>query len=272
MGLRNRDFCREKHIESSKSINHAAFGGYSTNSTSNRHKRKPRNSGGAMGYLFYPALAVGVLWHGAEALPQYRANEGVKSLNTAESVFTLVSTLPANSHAIEPDPTNGGIVLKTDRHGHFRGTVLINDVPMPFLIDTGATRTVIPEKMAASAKLPYGSYIETNTAGGKISERGTTIKSLRLGNAVIQNLDADINRHMGEVLIGMNTLKYFNMTQDGNTLTLVANNQYDQKVINESATNDVTLASNRSIKKSTIINKTVSCDARQVCTTKYSDH
>jgi len=39
----------------------------------------------------------------------------------------------------------------------------------------------------------------------------------------IKNLDANINDHIDEVLIGMNTLKFFDMTQSGDTLTLIRN-------------------------------------------------
>ncbi|WP_231883550.1 MULTISPECIES: retropepsin-like aspartic protease family protein [Methylomonas] len=104
---------------------------------------------------------------------------------------------------------------------------MINNVPMPFLLDTGATRTVIPIAMAIKASLPFGDIVLSNTAGGKVADRSTQIASLALGNAVLRNLDAQINEHLDEVLIGMNTLKYFQMTQTGNTLTLVVNNPAD---------------------------------------------
>ena len=44
---------------------------------------------------------------------------------------------------------------------------------------------------------------------------------LKLGNAEIKHLDASINQHLSEVLIGMNTLKYFHITQNADTLTLL---------------------------------------------------
>ncbi|MGZ5000582.1 MAG: retropepsin-like aspartic protease family protein, partial [Methylomonas sp.] len=151
-------------------------------------------------------------------------------------------------------PVSGDIVLKTDHQGHFRGTVLVNNVPMPFLIDTGATKTVIPRSMAIKAGLPFGSVVQSNTAGGKVSDRITQIQSLTIGNAIIRNLDAQINEHLDEVLIGMNTLKYFQMIQNGNTLTLVANNQAGNRIANVPMSSSLeTVASNQPVKKPTTI-------------------
>jgi aspartyl protease family protein len=143
---------------------------------------------------------------------------------------------------------------------------------MPFLIDTGATKTVIPSSMAMQAGLPFGGVVQSNTAGGKVSDRATQITSLVLGSAVIKNLDAQINDHLDEVLIGMNTLKYFQMTQTGNTLTLLANNQAGNRTVDQHMTSLETLAANQPVKKPTTIKKTVHCDEHKVCTTTYSDH
>ena len=160
----------------------------------------------------------------------------------------------------------------------------INDVPMPFLIDTGATRTVIPARLAEEAGLVAGRLVRTHTAGGDIAEQETHINTLKIGNAFINNLNAGINEHLEEVLIGMNTLKHFNITQSGNTMTLVANGSSVQEIaqlpiviapkrtasVTPSAIQD-TVASNQPIKKPVTIKKTVTCDTRGICRTKYSD-
>ncbi|MGZ8918861.1 MAG: retropepsin-like aspartic protease family protein, partial [Methylobacter sp.] len=119
---------------------------------------------------------------------------------------------------------------------------------------------------AVAAGLPFGPEIYSSTAGGKVTDHLTRINNLRIGNAEIRNLDATINQHLEEVLIGMNTLKYFHMTQSGNTLTLVANNhQPNNRIPIES------LVSNKPIKKATILKKTVVCDEYKTCKTTYSD-
>lgn len=130
-----------------------------------------------------------------------------------------------NSNKMVP----GGIVIQADNAGHFRGTVFINGYPMPFVIDTGATSTVIPLKMAAAAGLPFGRLIPVDTAGGRVFDQSTRLDSLKIGTGEIRNLSASINQHLDEVLVGMSTLKYFHMTQESNILTLVLT-PYREKV------------------------------------------
>jgi len=145
---------------------------------------------------------------------------------SANAFVTKIQTLKAaNSQSINTKPHDliaGGIILRADAAGHFRGTALINGYSMPFVIDTGATHTIIPTKLAIASGLPFGRSVQTETAGGKVVDQLTHIDSLKIGTAEISNLNAIINQHLNEVLIGMSTLKYFRMTQDVNTLTLVA--------------------------------------------------
>jgi len=163
-------------------------------------------------------------------------------------------------------PTNASrsiITLTADSQGHFRGEVLINKVAMPFLIDTGATRTVIPERMAAMAHLPIGKKVETNTAGGKVFAYQTEIDTFIIQGVQIEKLNAQINPHLHEVLIGMNTLKYFNMTLNGPNLTLVSNGLH---TVITTQTENVIVE-----QKPAVIIKRKHCDKNNVCRTVYSD-
>jgi aspartyl protease family protein len=154
-----------------------------------------------------------------------------------------------------------GVSIQADSKGHYRGVVLINNIAMPFMIDTGATHTVIPTKMSYAARLPLGEAFQTNTANGLAVNRLTRINSLKIGNAEIRNLEAATTDHLEEVLIGMNTLRLFRMTQDRNILTLVA---YPDEVSKMESTAPVT--PEHPAKKWT---KTVQCDEHKVCKTSY---
>ncbi|MDD5319507.1 MAG: TIGR02281 family clan AA aspartic protease [Methylococcales bacterium] len=253
MGLQDRDYYREKHKEAHQSPRPLI--------------RKSGKTSTGIKYLLYPLITIVALWYGADTL--------LDKING----ITLIRAPIVDRKEIPLDLISGGVILKTDRQGHFRGTALVNNVPVPFLIDTGATQTVIPRKMAVDASLPFGRFIEASTAGGKVAERETRINSLVIGNAVIKNLDAHINDHLDEALIGMNTLKYFHMTQSGDTLTLVANNQLGNSAPSAQAfhqSNDRipidTLAPDKPIKKPIALKKTVACNERKVCKTTYSDH
>ena len=59
---------------------------------------------------------------------------------------------------------------------------------MPFLIDTGATETVVPVALANQALLPSGQVGQSDTAGGIAPSVSTRINSLKIGNAEIKTL------------------------------------------------------------------------------------
>lgn len=266
MGLQDRDYYRESYKRAPQEDH---------NLHASRPRATKRNNAG-LHYLLYPVLTIAALWYGADHL--LGKIKGGKLLGPE-------SVLPANPNPL--DLTPGAISLKTDRQGHFRGTVLVNNIPMPFLIDTGATTTVIPAKMARAASLPLGRFIQASTAGGKVAERATRINSLKIGNAEIRNLEAHLNEHLDEALIGMNTLKYFRMTQSGNTLTLVANNMPEAIAATEDGSSLAmsspafqpfnngrpvgAMAPDRPFAKSIVVKKTVACDEHHVCKTTYSD-
>jgi len=182
---------------------------------------------------------------------------------------TQAKEIIPSAHVKAPEikkPSNSSrsiITLTADGQGHFRGEVLINNIAMPFLIDTGATRTVIPEKMAAMAHLPIGKKVETNTAGGKVFAYQTEIDTFMIQGVQIKKLNAQINPYLHEVLIGMSTLKYFNMTLNGPHLTLVSNGEHT--VIATQVEAGIVE------QKPAVIIKRKRCDKNNVCRTVYSD-
>ena len=269
MGIQDRDYYWEKHKAASKS-NTSDFDQLLKRNKYSKKSGK-QNSGGFK-YLLMPALMLFGLWQGADRLLKQR---------TAHHPTSPTISIPGGSEPVAI-PISGGLEISADRQGHFRGTAYINGVPMPFLIDTGATITSIPSNLAYEARLPVGGQINADTAGGQVVDRLTKINHLKIGNAEIHNLDAAINQHLKEVLIGMNTLKYFNISQSGNTMTLVANGSSPEQITRAPIMPPSPVGPNilaveqpiakQEIKRPTTIKRTVSCDANKICTTKYSDH
>lgn len=125
-----------------------------------------------------------------------------------------------DAQSINSIPPPNRIILKADSAGHFRGSVLINNHPYPFLIDTGATSVAIPESMAYDAGLPFKSSTTVSTASGDASAYTTRIETLQIETARILNVEGRIIKKLDEILIGMNVLKFFRITQEINTLIL----------------------------------------------------
>lgn len=184
--------------------------------------RRVQDSGGGKRWLLLGLLLFVLYWVVSDARQRLARQQAAEAARVAEQ-------RDAEAEQDELEQPVGGVIIKADASGHFRGKVLINDVQMPFMIDTGATQTAIPERMASDASLPIGNKIQTNTAGGLVTNHATRLSTMRLGNAELKNVQAYINPHLNEVLIGMNTLKHFRMTQNKDILTLVASNGFESE-------------------------------------------
>lgn len=114
------------------------------------------------------------------------------------------------------------VTLKRNRYGHYVTQGKINDHPVTFLIDTGASDISIPDKIARKLKLKYGQERNYQTANGMIVGYLTTLNRVSIGNIELQNIRASINPKMDndEILLGMSFMKFIEFTQRGETLIL----------------------------------------------------
>ncbi|WP_347989781.1 TIGR02281 family clan AA aspartic protease [Methylomonas sp. AM2-LC] len=199
----------------------------------------------------------------------------IKQKNQINAVFSLLKYISllficAVGYAVEmtPGAEAGQMVLHADGNGHFRGTLLINKVSMPYVIDTGATITTIPMNLAAQAGLSLGHQIEIATAGGRSFAKTTTLKSMQIGAYEIKNIDAHVSQYLKEVLVGMNTLKHFKITQTADTLTLSLNQSNESGV---SIPSDLTTPESIDDTPSRPIKSKVVCDTEKHCVTRFDN-
>ncbi|HFD31529.1 MAG TPA: TIGR02281 family clan AA aspartic protease [Gammaproteobacteria bacterium] len=114
------------------------------------------------------------------------------------------------------------VILKRNRFGHYVTKGKINNQPVTFLLDTGASDISIPDKIARKLNLKYGQERRYQTANGSIIGYLTTIDSVSIGGIKLNNARASINPKMegDEILLGMSFLKFIEFTQRGDTLIL----------------------------------------------------
>ncbi len=108
---------------------------------------------------------------------------------------------------------DGKIEVKLAQDGHFYIDVKINNIPVRFMVDTGASDIVIsvkdskriginPEKL--SFNKPY------QTANGTSWGASISFEKLEVGSAVFSNVNASVNNaDMGTSLLGMSFLRRF---------------------------------------------------------------
>ncbi|WP_390593925.1 TIGR02281 family clan AA aspartic protease [Simiduia litorea] len=119
--------------------------------------------------------------------------------------------------------TTTEVLLTANRQHHYLANGQINNQPVTFLLDTGATHVSVPAHLAQKLGLERGQAMTSTTANGKVTVYSTRISRLDLGAIQLYNLQGSINPGMkdDEVLLGMSALKQLEIRQLGDTLTLI---------------------------------------------------
>lgn len=114
------------------------------------------------------------------------------------------------------------VQLAANRQGHFVSSGKINDQPVQFLLDTGATDVAIPAGLADSLRLQRGVPVTVSTANGRSQGFRTSLERLQLGDIVLYNVRALVVPGLDgeQVLLGMSAMKQLEFTQRGGTLLL----------------------------------------------------
>jgi aspartyl protease family protein len=114
------------------------------------------------------------------------------------------------------------VVLLRNRRGHYVFDGRINGREVTFLVDTGATTTAIPGRMRDALGLEAGPAISVSTANGVTRAYLTRLDSLSIGDIEMRDVKATLVDNMGvdEILLGMNVLKHFELTQRGDELII----------------------------------------------------
>jgi aspartyl protease family protein len=112
--------------------------------------------------------------------------------------------------------------LKQNRQGHYVTTGFINGEEVIFLVDTGATDVAVPAHLANKLQLKAGREGLASTANGTVRISESTIDTLRVGDIVLLNVDANLNPGMKDdhILLGMSVLRQLEFTQRGDWLIL----------------------------------------------------
>lgn len=105
----------------------------------------------------------------------------------------------------------GQIVVPRGRDGHYYLTIGINDAPIRFVVDTGASEMVLTQADAARAGLDPDAldYLgRANTANGEVRTAYVRLDTVTLGNTTDRNVGAVVNQgEMRQSLLGMGYLE-----------------------------------------------------------------
>jgi aspartyl protease family protein len=110
------------------------------------------------------------------------------------------------------------VVLQRNRSGHYLAPGEINDVPVTFLVDTGATGVALSSKVAWAVGAKPGLAVRTSTARGETISYATRLDRVSLGGMTADDVSGTIVPEMTDdtVLLGMSFLSRFQITmRDG---------------------------------------------------------
>ena len=115
------------------------------------------------------------------------------------------------------------IVLPADSRGHFMTQGAINGRPVTFMLDTGATSIALSADDAQRIGLDYskGQRIQISTANGMSSGYRLRLRSVRVGDVEVYDIDAIVSQQaMPFVLLGNSFINRFSMRRDADQMVL----------------------------------------------------
>lgn len=162
------------------------------------------------------------------------ALQGVKVLSTSGDQAVVMVAGQRQTLRVGETPVNMGarpvagggerITLTADGRGHFFAQGSINNRPVQFLVDTGASVVALGQAEADRLGLGYqrGQRVSIGTANGNAPGWRLKIAALRIGDVTAYDVEAVVTpAPMPAVLLGNSFLNRFSMRRDGDALVLV---------------------------------------------------
>ena len=114
------------------------------------------------------------------------------------------------------------VAIQSTEKGHFATRGEINGYRVKFLIDTGASRVVIPEALANRIGLPTRGPTHISTASGTAEVQNTRLSSVSIKGVQVGDVEGWINPNVDHewVLLGMSFLRRVDFNQMNDQLIL----------------------------------------------------
>lgn len=122
--------------------------------------------------------------------------------------------------------SHGELVLHAGRGGNYQVAGSINDVPVRFIVDTGASTVAVSRAMAEDMHIQGCMAGLGSTANGNVPVCMATARSVRFGPFEARDVQVVVlPRLQGQALLGMNVLRELHITQSGGRMVLTAPHQ-----------------------------------------------
>lgn len=110
---------------------------------------------------------------------------------------------------------NCTLVIPQSGNGHYFVDGSVNDKPLNFVVDSGASSVVLPRAEAMAAGVYCRDQVLMRTVNGTASGCTGIAAKLRFGPFQIRDVPVMIAPNLNQPLLGMNVLQKFRIEQDG---------------------------------------------------------
>jgi clan AA aspartic protease (TIGR02281 family) len=129
----------------------------------------------------------------------------------------------ANPEAALPPPTfsgDGSMQVQRQTNGHFYLPGTIDNVPVTFMVDTGASVTSISSDLARQVGIRNCKEVQFQTANGAATGCIALVPHMTLGNFVLENITVAVMPNLETNLLGANVLRNFQVSQNDSSMLI----------------------------------------------------
>lgn len=129
----------------------------------------------------------------------------------------------ANPEANLPPPTftgDGSMEVQRQTNGHFYLPGTIDNIPVVFMVDTGASVTSISSELARQAGIRNCKEVQFQTANGSATGCIALVPHMTLGNFVLENITVAVMQNLETNLLGANVLRNFQISQSDSSMLI----------------------------------------------------
>lgn len=128
-----------------------------------------------------------------------------------------------NPEAALPPPTftgDGSMEVQRQANGHFYLPGTIDNTPVTFMVDTGASVTSISSDLARQAGIRNCKEVQFQTANGTATGCIALVPHMTLGNFVLENITVAVMPNLETNLLGANVLRNFQVSQSDSSMLI----------------------------------------------------
>lgn len=135
----------------------------------------------------------------------------------------IAAAPPAAAAALSPSERPQPTVIEREDNGHFFTVADVNDEPIKFVVDTGASVIALTESDARRIGIPFSPMqyeVVATGASGDVRGQEVLLKDVVLDGKRVSGIHALVLPGLTVSLLGQNFLRKYDLSINGDTMTI----------------------------------------------------